>query len=265
MNKLWKEFLEKGKLDDCPIIDMHAHMGFFYGSHIPYAYPEKVIQRMERAGVKLSIVIPNLALYDPDGANRHTIEVVERYPERFKGYCAINPNYPDVIKKDLESYEKYTHIYKGFKLLSDYHLVALSDERYRMVFEYADSNGSIILAHTWARSIYDGSEEVEKILKKYKKIRFIAGHSLHDWDKMIEFVKTYDNVYIDLCAVLDDRGPLEKFVDALGADRILYGTDFPWFDHHYYIGAVLGSGISEEDSRKIFYKNAEKLFSVKVS
>jgi len=54
------------------------------------------------------------------------------------------------------------------------------------------------------------------------------------------------------------------FVEKTGADRILFGTDFPWFNHHYYIGAVLGSGISEEDCRKIFYLNAAKILKISI-
>jgi len=78
-------------------------------------------------------------------------------------------------------------------------------------------------------------------------------------EKAIEVAKSYENVYLELCAVIDEREIIEKFLEEIGVDRILFGADFPWFNHHYYIGALIGSGIGESDLRKILYKNAEKL------
>ncbi|MGC8977285.1 MAG: amidohydrolase family protein [Candidatus Ratteibacteria bacterium] len=263
MNKLWIQFLEKGKLKDCPIIDIHCHMGLFYGSHMPYSEPDIMAKRMEISGVKMIIFCHHYSLFYPEKGNIYNIEAVRKYPENFKAYCGINPNYPETIKKDLETFDRYRDIYVGFKLLPDYHRVCLSDDRYKDVFEFADKNKLIVLTHTWGGSVYDGEEEVEKILKKFKNLTLILGHSLHgEWEKAIEFVKKYENVYLELTAVIDERGIIEKFVAEIGSDRILFGTDFPWFNHHYYIGALLGSGISEEDCRKILYLNAQKILNL---
>ncbi len=57
----------------------------------------------------------------------------------------------------------------------------------------------------------------------------------------------------------DERGVLERFVGEAGSERILFGTDLPWFNHHYYIGSVLGAAISDEDRHNILHRNAEKL------
>lgn len=260
--KLWEEFLKKGKLKDCPVIDVHCHMGFFYGSNMPYSDPDTIAKRMEIAGVKLIVFSHHYSLFSPEKGNKVAIEIVKKYPDKFKAYCAINPNYPDVIEKDLKTFDKYRDVYAGFKLLPDYHKVPLSDEKYEQVFKFADKNGLIILTHTWGKSQYDGAEEIEKIAQRYINLKLILGHSIHgDWEKAIEIVKKYQNVYLELCAVIDERGIIEKFVENIGSDRILFGTDFPWFNHHYYIGGVLGAGLSEEDCRKIFYLNAGKLLS----
>jgi len=61
--------------------------------------------------------------------------------------------------------------------------------------------------------------------------------------------------------VLDDRGVIEKFVDRAGSEKIIFGTDTPWFNHHNYIGALLGAEISDDDRRNILYRNAEKLLA----
>ncbi|HOL21844.1 MAG TPA: TatD family hydrolase [bacterium] len=261
MNNLWKAFLNSGNVDDCPVIDMHCHMDLFYGSHMPYSSPDIMAKRMNLAGVKLAVFAHHYALFNPDEGNKISIDIVKKYPDRFRAYCAINPNYPEATKKDLKTFDKFfKDIYVGFKLLPDYHRYYLSGEVYNSVFEYADSNGMIVLTHTWGGSVYDGAEEIEKVLKRYRKLKLLLGHSIHgDWKKAIEFIKRYENAYLEMCAVLDERGILEQFVEEAGSERILYGTDFPWFNHHYYIGALLGSGIPETACRNILYKNAEKI------
>ncbi|MCM8833336.1 MAG: amidohydrolase family protein [Candidatus Omnitrophica bacterium] len=258
MNKYWNEFLKKGKIKNLPVIDIHCHMGFFYGSHMPYTEPEKMAERMEISGVKLCVFAHHYSLFDPEIGNKIVIEVVRRFPDKFKGYFSINPNYN--LKDNIENFEKYNDVFVGFKLLPDYHKVPLSDRRYKNIFDFADEKGIIILSHTWGGSIYNGPIEVEKILKKYKKIKLILGHSLHSaWDKTIEIIKNYENAYLELCAVMDERGVLEKIVSEIGSDKILFGTDFPWFNHHYYIGSLFGAGLSENEIRKILYLNSFKL------
>jgi predicted TIM-barrel fold metal-dependent hydrolase len=57
--------------------------------------------------------------------------------------------------------------------------------------------------------------------------------------------RDFPNVYLELCAVMDERnGILEKFVEKAGPQKILFGTDMPWFNYHYYIGVVLVAEIS---------------------
>ncbi|MCM8821072.1 MAG: hypothetical protein NC932_03890, partial [Candidatus Omnitrophica bacterium] len=188
MNSLWNKFLSSGKVNDCPVIDIHCHMGPFYGSHMPYSSPDIMVKRMSLAGVNIVVFSHHYALLNPEEGNKISIEAVKKYPDKFRAYCAINPNYPDAMKKDIETFDRYYRdVYVGFKLLPDYHKYPLSGERYRGVFEYADSNGIMVLTHTWGGSVYDGATEIEKILKKYRKIKLLSGHSIHgDWEKAIE-------------------------------------------------------------------------------
>ena len=65
--------------------------------------------------------------------------------------------------------------------------------------------------------------------------------------------------------MLDERGIVEQFVSELGSERVVFGTDFPWFDYHYYIGAVLGADITDDDRHNILHRNAEKLLGPRVT
>jgi predicted TIM-barrel fold metal-dependent hydrolase len=257
---LWNAFVKDGKVENCPVYDMHGHMGPYSGLHLPLADAELMAARMERAGVKMLIFSHHAALLDPDTGNTLSIEAVRKFPDKFRAYCAVNSNYPETVKKDLKSFDKYRDVFVGFKFLSYYHQNALTDEKNKPVFEFADRNELLVLMHTWSGDPYGGPEQVRKIAETYHRATLILGHSCHgEWEKAIALVQDFPNIYLELCGVVDERGILEKFVDGIGSKKILFGTDLPWFNPHYYIGAVLGSGISDEDCRNIFYRNARRL------
>ena len=67
------------------------------------------------------------------------------------------------------------------------------------------------------------------------------------------------HVYLELTAVFDDRGVIEKFVAEAGSDRLLFGTDLPWFDPHHAMGVLLSAYIGDDDRHNICHLNAEKL------
>jgi predicted TIM-barrel fold metal-dependent hydrolase len=257
---LQEAFYANGKVEDCPVYDLHAHMGPHYGIAFPRPTAEGMIHAMDRASVKLLVLCHHDTLLAPDIGNAANVEAVRRYPHRLRAYCGINPNYPGDIKRDLEAFDEYPDVYVGLKMLADYHGFALTDERYRPAWEFAQSRELPVLIHTWGGSNMDGPEIVRLIAERYPDARILMGHSCHgEWDKAIALVRTFPNVYFELCAVLDERGVLERFVAETGSERILFGTDLPWFNHHYYIGSVLGADIGDDDRHNILHRNAEKL------
>lgn len=261
-SKLYEEFFEKGRVSDCPVYDLHAHMGNWYAITFPSGETREMVRRMELSNVKRLVFCHHATLNSPDIGNSVNVEAVRKYPDKLRAYCGINPHYPVKARKDIEDMEKYRDVFVGFKLLADYHKVPISEGVYNDAWEYAQEKKLIVLLHTWGGSAYDGPAVIEKVAERYPDVKILMGHSCHgNWDKAVEVVKKYPNLYLELCAVLDDRGVLEKFVDEAGSERIVFGTDMPWFSYHYYIGAVLGADIDDNARRDIFYRNGEKLLS----
>ena len=253
---------ENGKSDSCPSYDMHGHMGPYNGIYFPRNEPEDMLRTMDSAGVKVLVFSHHNALNMPEQGNQDSIQAVRRYPDRFRAYCVINPVHPQLAARELESFEDYPDVFVGFKFLSDYHLVPITDDGYRPALEYADERGLLVLMHTWGGSIYDGAPLVRSLAERYHKVKFLIGHSCHgDWDAAIKLAKDFPNIYLELTALFDDCGILEKFASQAGSDRMLFGTDLPWFDPHQAIGALLSAHITDEDRHNICHRNAEKLLA----
>jgi len=256
------EFWEKGRSDTCPIYDMHGHMGPWGAIYFPRSKPEAMIETMDECGVKMLVFSHHLALMSPNTGNRPSLQAVREHPDRLRAYCVINPNYPEIADREVDTFAENRDAYVGFKFLSDYHQVAVNDERYRRAWEYAERNRLLLLMHTWGGSPYDGAAALHRAIEGYPNVRVLLGHSCHgDWDGAIALTHEFPNVYLELTALFDDRGILEKFAGEVGSERMLFGTDLPWFDPHQAIGALLSAHISDEDRHNICHRNAEKLLA----
>ena len=114
-----------------------------------------------------------------------------------------------------------------------------------------------------ARSAMAGDrrpEVVRQVAARYPHVKLLLGHSCHgEWDAAIDLARSFENLYLELTAVFDDRGILEKFVREAGSERMLFGTDLPWFDPHQAVGALLSAEIDDEDRHNICHRNAERL------
>jgi len=228
-SSLAEEFWLHGKSRTCPIYDMHGHMGTWPAIHFPRSAPESMLRSMDAAGVQMLCFSHHDSLFSPDVGNTPAIEAVKAHPDRFRAYCAINPHYQANVERDLRNYDG--EIFAGLKLLADYHRVPLTDDRYRMAWEFADEHSLLVLIHTWSGSLFDGPQVVRQIAKRYKRARLLLGHSLRDdWDSAISIAREFDNTYLELTSLLGLNGVIELFVENVGSERMLFGTDLPWFD-----------------------------------
>ncbi|MCL1793317.1 MAG: amidohydrolase family protein [Oscillospiraceae bacterium] len=258
-SKLARDFWESGRLDDCHILDFHAHMHYMAGSYFPSHSPEKMIETMRRCNTKLTVFCSHYALDYAEFEEEYNLNEAKRYPGYFLAYHSIIPNRTD-YKKTIERFEKNRKYYFGFKFHCDFHQTPLDDDAYRPFLEYMDAHRLPALLHTWGHSANDGADVLKKVADRYQNATFICGHSFHgDWKHGAEVAKDCPNMMPELTAVADNCGAIELLCDIAGSDRILFGTDLPWFDTHHGIGAVLSADITDDDRRNIFYRNGEKL------
>ena len=251
-----EEFWQTGRCEACPVIDMHGHMGPWKGIYFPRAEADAMLGTMDAAGVRMLAFCHHAALFCPDVGNAANVEAVRRYPDRLRAYMAINPNYPDTVVADLAGFDDHRDVFVGLKLLASYHQVPWDAP----AWEFAEERGLLVLGHTWGGSAFDGEGQVRWAAGKYPNVRLLLGHSLHGaWDAAAAIAQEFPNVYLELTAVLDDRGVLEKFVAAGLSKRLLFGTDLPWFGPHHGVGAVLSAEITDEDRHNILHRNAERI------
>jgi hypothetical protein len=260
-SRLAEAFWEHGRSADCPILDFHAHMGGFAGSYMPSGEPEAMIRTMETCNTALTCFMGMDAITNPPVGVLKDMEVARKYPDHFKVYHVVPSPHLDA-KRDLAHLESEPELFVGLKFHSQYYRVKLSHPAQTPYWEYADRTRSLVICHTWGSSEYNDVAEATKILDKYHDLVFIAGHSFfEDWKGAVELARRYPNVLLELTAVTDRQGALELLVEGAGSDRILFGTDLPWFATHNGVGAVLSARITDDDRRNILYRNGKRILA----
>src|SRR5712691_8935198 len=287
-----QEYLDKGYSAACPIIDMHGHLGPFYGCYLPSSSLERMRYRLKRCGVRRIVCSHHSALAcDAERGNALMQEAVSTHPDAFLGYWVINPNYPDATARDLRSFDRLSRTdcqsdlpagFVGLKFWPDYHLVPVTSPKYAPALEYANAHGLLVLVHTFGESPFNAPGMLAEVGERYPRARFLMGHSGYgEWERSVAIARDLPNVYLDLTSVfqaldfsqmpggsLMPRAPalsphvnglIEYMVKTAGSKKVVFGSDLPWYSQHYHAGAVLFARISDDDRHDILHRNAERL------
>jgi hypothetical protein len=96
-------------------------------------------------------------------------------------------------------------------------------------------------------------------VKAFPGVKFIAGHAgLFEVGDVIELLGGFKNVSVDVS--FQSPATIRRLVGALGAERVLYGSDWPWGSRITAIKAVKKACRGDRGlERRIFYENASEL------
>ena len=255
------EFMAAGRSKSCPVIDMHGHYGYFHGIYFPKPCADGMLETMDRCGVTCIVCSSHSSLVDMERGNREMAEVVSQHPGRFYAYRTINPNYPKTAAKEIARFPEDPG-FVGFKFHPSSHSYPVTGASYVPALEYANEHRLLVLSHCWGQSDTDGPKLFSKVVGKYPSATFLLGHSGYgEWEAAFAVARKSPNTYLELTAATRVSGIIARMVAEVGSEKVVFGTDLPWFDPHYGIGSVCFSRIADEDRRNILYRNAERLLA----
>ena len=259
-SELARAFWETGKLP-CKIYDFHAHMDEHAQIYFPFSNVDDMVRDMDANGVEKLFFCGHFALDDPLNGEKYNVSAVKKYPDRLRAYHIIHSRHLDP-ERELREVDTQPDVYAGFKILGDYNAFPIDDPCHDPYYDYLNQTKKLLLVHTWGGSANNGAENVAHIAERFPEIRIICGHSFYGKQKEgVALTKQYPNVYYELTASPIVRGYLEDIVNAAGSERILFGTDLPWFSTMHGVGMVLGADVTDDDRLNIFYRNGERLLA----
>jgi predicted TIM-barrel fold metal-dependent hydrolase len=98
--------------------------------------------------------------------------------------------------------------------------------------------------------------------ERYPDTSFIFAHAGMMWVKAIQAVRPYPNLYLDVSGFDPERGVVESAVEALGAERVLYGSDAPGRNYAAQLAKVQYADIGAREKALVLGGNAARLLGL---
>ena len=255
------------------IIDFHTHPFLLpkqnICSHIEYCNMsvENTVDVLKKLGI--SKICGSVVCETADGENvwekikcnnDSALALAEQYNGFYIPGFHIHPDFLD------ESFAEIKRMHqKGIRLIGE--LVPYMDgwsdfssENFSALLDEAGRKNMIVSFHSM------GEDEMDKMVKSHPDVIFVAAHpgEYHSFMRHVERMKMSENYYLDLSGYGMFRyGMLRHAIDAFGADRILFGSDYPTCNPGMYVGGVLFDHlITDNEKEKIFSENVKQLLGI---
>ena len=228
--------------------------------------PEDLLMRAHRCGIdhvvalcaatSASQVIP---------CNGYAGFLQNTYPE-ITAFGSIHPDFPD-WKGQLDRLRIFG--VRGIKLHPDFQEFAIDDPAAFPIYELAQQNGVPILFHTGDnRFAYSNPHRLAKIMQVFPHLTVIGAHfgGWSEWDEAVEVLAKTENLFFDTSSTraFIPIETIRKSVHTFGADRLLFGTDFPMWDAEDELPFIDRLGLHESEKEKVLCANACNLLGIEL-
>ena len=223
---------------------------------------------MKKAGVDVSVSLPAVTkVSQVESINRFASAFTEGAVISFGGIHPECENYKEILKeiKNLGL--------KGIKLHPDYQNTFFNDDKYLRIIDYAAEKDLGIIVHAGEdvglpESVHCTPDMVLDLWKHIQPEKLILAHmgGWKMWNEVEEKLLGLP-IYLDTAVVQNDKLPvkisdeqLKRMIDKHGADKILFGTDSPWYDQSQALKDFDRIELNEKDKKLILGENANRMF-----
>jgi predicted TIM-barrel fold metal-dependent hydrolase len=240
-------------------IDAHVHIGRTEKIDRSFSFLE-FYSYMEDQGILSSVVMPNVSnkIYSSVLNNNFLTEfysLEEKKRVRFFPFILGDPDDLDTLRQ-MEDF-----FVRGLKIHPSILQIKINSKRWKPFFKVAEKRNIPILVHC-GRHPTSHISHLIKAAKKHSNNIFIAAHlggNASDLiNEAINLVKEskLNNLYLDTSAV---KLPclVEKAVNVLGEDKIIFGSDEPYSDLRISIYCLELANIPSKE--KIMFNNIKEI------
>lgn len=243
------------------------------------ATAEDLIAEMDASGVDVSVAF-SFGWSDPgliEETNSYVIEAMQRYPGRIYGMAVIQPTSGLRAVSELERCavagmlglgELMPHG-QGYRL-SDIALLTPLLEVVRHYQLLVLSHCSEPVGHLYPGKGNVSVQDVLTFLTAFPDVRFIAAHwggGLPFYALMPEIERATANVWYDTAATIYLYRPaiFKAAVNMVGAERILFASDYGLLGQRRVIKHIRASGLNEAELQLILGENARRLLRLQAA
>ena len=240
------------------------------------ATAEELIASMDKAGVDISVIL-NIGWTTHElcvETNDYILESIARYPKRLVGFCAVQPNSYEASLEEVERCARAGAKGVG-ELRSDMQLFDLGDEtlmqplvdilkKYKLILL---THASEPVGHEYPGKGGITPDVLYPFITSFPDVTIVCAHwggGLPFYTLMPEVKRAMSNVFFDTAAspFLYSPQVYSQVTQLVGADKILFGSDYPLLEHNRLLREIKSLDLPEEDKSLILSGNARRLLNI---
>lgn len=125
----------------------------------------------------------------------------------------------------------------------------------------------------------ENPEYYAEVLDRFPKLKMIMLHmgvtAAYEWPELYQssreaglaFAKSHPNIICDISGNLAYGMPIKDLVESIrevGAERVIWGSDFMWVNPLKELELLLESDLTEKEKRLVLGENAIRFFNLKI-
>jgi len=236
----------------------------------------ELIAGMDEAGVDISVIL-NIGWTTHElcvETNDYIIDAVSRYPQRLVGFCAVQPNSTKAAAAEIERCARVGIRGVG-EMRPDIQLFDLGDEMVMTPLAEALKEHQLTLLLHSSEPIgheYPGKGDITpdilySFITSFPDLAIVCAHwggGLPFYALMPEVKKAMGNVYFDSAAspFLYTPEVYSQVIQLVGADRVLFGSDYPLLAQSRLLKEIKALNLAEETKSLVLAGNALRLLGI---
>jgi len=238
------------------IIDGHTHIG--HSAYGRGASAEESLRLMERYGIQKAVT---LSIQGDHRLNQTVTRFQKQYPQHFVAFVA--PTARELCDRHaMDSLVEGS----GCKGIGEIYLAGSTEEppssNMAMLMETAEQHRLAVLFHT-GNLPNSTPLAVGTLAAEYGKVPIILGHmgkNLFARDA-IEAARKFRNIYLETSGMPYPR-IIEEALGRVGADRVLFGSDYPYWHPAVELKRIEVLNLLKEEKRLILGANIAKVLQL---
>jgi predicted TIM-barrel fold metal-dependent hydrolase len=191
-------------------------------------------------------------------------------------YISLDPSM-DGVAMVREINDRVKEGAKGIKLHPANQRFFPNDGRLYPAYQKIEELGLPIISHSGVAALAGDPEEHARpanfadVLRNFPGLTVVFAHMARGYlDETLEIMQTYPSVYLDSSGAIEGTMTSHTLSDdealamirRVGCDRVLFGSDWPWFHPIKDAQRIDSLPLSAEEKRLIFYENAQRVLGL---
>jgi predicted TIM-barrel fold metal-dependent hydrolase len=240
------------------------------------ATTEGLLAAIDEAAVAQAVVM-GMGWSDPElarEANDYLAQAVARYPDRLTGFCSVNPAWGEAAVAEVErcaaarlrGIGELHPDTQGFDITDRLLLAPLMDTARRLGLPVL-VHASEPVGHQYPGKGRTTPGKLYRFIQNFPHNTIICAHwggGLPFYALMPEVPQVFQNVYFDTAAspYLYRPEVFSTVVELIGADKVIFGTDYPLISHRQLLAQVQRAGLDPAAREAILGGNMARLLGL---